>query len=178
MTPFTTQEISPAAKEALEAQASLMNDVSQRMFSGLQKMGELNLQFAQSLMQATIQGTQGVLKTTSTTEATAAAASQLKPITETTQRYAQGLQEIATNLQLDLQSVAEQHLPQTKRATSELASEIQQRGQDQAQKVQQAFSSTANAVAQGAQAGSTASSPSATTKGAASPTADAIKSHS
>jgi phasin family protein len=133
------QENSPAAKEALDSQVSYINDVTQKMFAGLQKVGELNLQLAQNIMKASVQSTQQALKGSSPTEAMAATAATMQPITESTQQYATALQEIAAGLQVDIADVTEKHLPEAKRTATTLVQEVQQRGLQQAERLQSTF---------------------------------------
>jgi phasin family protein len=161
MLPYANQEVTPAAREHMEAQTTLLTDISKKMFSGFQKVNELNMRLAQDIMSASIQSTQQIFQSGSASEATATLSSNAQPLAESTTRYTQGLQAIAADLQVELASSAEQHIPNTKRTAAVLAQEISQRAIKESENISQAFGSKSQSKSQSTPSGQSSSTSSA-----------------
>lgn len=137
MMTFSQQEVPPAVKSHLEAQFAFMSDLSKKMFDGIQKIGQLNIQVAQTLMEETLNSTQQMIQSTSPTDYLSVASSQVQPAAEKLRAYQQHLNNISAGLQVELSKAAEQHVPETTRTAAALAEEVVRRGAEETDKVTQ-----------------------------------------
>lgn len=115
------QRIKPAVESHVNAQLSFFNDISQTLFQSFQKISQLNLQLAQSLIEEGTQTGREIAAARKAEELVAATTSQAAPTAERLRAYRQSLTELTTQAQAALSDVAEQHVPETRRAAKELA---------------------------------------------------------
>ena len=135
MVPFSQQQVPPAVKSHLDSQFSFFVDMSKRMFDGVQRISELNMQIAQNVMEEAINGSHQLMESNNPHEYLAAAVGQLQPMPDRMRSYQQKLNNIAANVQVDLSKTAEQHLPQTTRTASAVAEEVIRRTAEENDKV-------------------------------------------
>lgn len=135
MLPFTKQEVPPALKSHLDTQFSFMNDLSKKMFEGVQRLGQLNVQVAQTMMEETINNAHEMAQSTSPTELLSIAAAQVQPAAEKVRAYQQHVRNISAGVQVELSKTAEQHVPETTRSAAAVAEEVVRRGEEETKKV-------------------------------------------
>ena len=135
MLPFSKQEVPPALKSHMEAQFAFMSDLSKKMFDGFQKIQQLNIQVAQTLIEESISNTQQLIQSNSPTDYLSVAASNVQPAAEKLRAYQQHLSNITAGMQVELSRAAEQHVPQTTRTAAAVAEEVVRRGAEETDKV-------------------------------------------
>lgn len=152
-----SQPATPAVQEFISAQFTLFADISDRAFHGMQKIGELNIQIAQSVMEDSLKSTQHVLLANDAYEATSIAAARAQPAAEKWRSYQQGLTNIAASTQADIAKAAESHIPTASRAASAVADEVARTAKDQTEQAvgrqKAAMDKTAQSPAAGTKAG-------------------------
>lgn len=162
MIAFSQQEVPPALKSHMEAQFAFMSDLSKKMFDGVQKIGQLNIQVAQTLMEETLNSAQQLIQSNSPTDYLSVAASQVQPAAEKLRAYQQHLNNITAGVHVELSKAAEQHVPQTTRTAAAVAEEVVRRGAEETDKVTQrqkaAFEKLTKPINDGINAGSQQSS--------------------
>lgn len=136
MFPYS-QPTSPAARAHIEAQSSFFTDLSRKFFDSAQKINELNIQVAKTMMEETLNSTQQVLVAKDPLEAISIATSQVQPNAEKMRAYQQHLNNIAAGAQVDLARSAESHVPQTSRTAAALADEVARTASEQTEQATQ-----------------------------------------
>lgn len=129
------QQITPAIQDYLNAQYALLSDMSERTFKSVQKINELNIQVAQSMMEDSLKNAQQVMTAQDPYEAASIAAAQAQPTAEKFRGYQQELTNIAANTQVELTRSAESHVPNTSRTAAAVADEVARNAKDQTEKV-------------------------------------------
>jgi phasin family protein len=137
MLAFSRQEVPPALKSHLEAQFSFLADLSRKMFDGVQRIGQLNVQVAQTVMEEAINSAHQMIESNTPTEYISVAASQVQPVAEKLRAYQQHLSNIAAGVQVELSKTAEEHVPETTRTAAAVAEEVVRRGAEETDKVTQ-----------------------------------------
>lgn len=127
----------PAAKSHMQAQLSLFNDISKRLFSSAQKINELNIQVAQTIMEESVKSSHELLAAEDATDFISIAASQAQPGAEKVRAYQQHLTNIAAGTQVELAKAAEEHIPETTRTAAALAEEVARKSNEETEKVTQ-----------------------------------------
>ena len=131
------QTTSPAAKAHLESQFSMFSDLSRQMFGAVQKINELNIQLAQTVIEESLSSAQQVISAKDPTEALSVIAGQAQPCAERMRAYQQHLADISAGTQVDLAKAAETHIPEASRTAQELAREVAQKASEETQKLTQ-----------------------------------------
>ncbi len=121
-------------KAHMEAQCSLLNDMSQRIFETAQKINELNIQVAKTVMEESLTSMQQVMVAKDPYEALSIAAAQAQPTAEKIRAYQQHLTNIAARTQVDLAKTAESHVPNTSRTAAAFADEVARRATEETEK--------------------------------------------
>lgn len=137
MLAFSRQEVPPALKSHLDAQFSFMTDLSKKLFDGIERIGQLNVQVAQSVMEEAINSTHQVIESNTPVEYLSVAAAQIQPVAEKIRAYQQNLSNIAAGLQVELSKTTEAHVPETTRTAAAVAEEVVRRGAEETEKVTQ-----------------------------------------
>jgi phasin family protein len=132
-----SQQFTPAAKSHLEAQLSLFTDMSKKLFSSAQRINELNIQVAQTMMEESVNSAHQLMAAEDPAEFLSIAASQAQPNAEKVRAYQQHLTTIAANAQVDMAKSAETHIPETTRTAAALADEVARRASEETEKVTQ-----------------------------------------
>lgn len=130
MLPFS-KNVSPAFKDYMNAQYSLFTDMSERAFQSVQRINELNIQVAQSVMEDSLKGVQQVMTAQDPYEAMSIAASAAQPAADKLRDYQQGLTRIAANTQVELSRAAEHRVPETTRTAAAVADEVARTAKEQ-----------------------------------------------
>lgn len=145
------QSITPAVQDFMNAQYALLTDMSERTFQSVQKINELNIQVAQSVMEDSLKGVQQVMAAQDPYEAVSIAAAQAQPAAEKLRDYQQGLTNIAANTQVELTKAAEAHVPNASRTAAAVADEVARTAKDQTEQAvarqKSAMEKTASAAA-------------------------------
>ena len=137
MLAFSRQEVPPALKSHLDAQFSFASDLSKKMFDGIQRIGQLNVQVAQTVIEEAINSTHQLIESNTPTDYLSVAASQVQPVAEKVRAYQQHLTNIAAGVQVELSKTAEAHVPETTRTAAAVAEEVVRRGAEETDKVTQ-----------------------------------------
>jgi phasin family protein len=132
-----SQPVTPAVRAHMEAQFSLFSDMSQKLFDTAQKINELNIQVAQTVMEESINNAQQVLVARDPYEAMSIASSQAQPTAEKVRAYQQHLSSIAAGTQVELAKTAESHLSETTRTAAAVADEVARRASEETEKTTQ-----------------------------------------
>lgn len=119
-----SQPVTPAVKAHMEAQFSLFSDMSQKLFDTAQKINELNIQVAQTVMEEGINNAQQVIVAKDPYEAISIAASQAQPAADKVRAYQQHLSSIAAGTRVEMAKAAESHLSETTRTATAVADEV------------------------------------------------------
>ena len=137
MLAFSKQEVPPALKSHLSAQFSFMSELSKKMFDGIQRVGQLNVQVAQTVMEEAINSAHQLIESNTPTEYMSIAAAQVQPVADKIRAYQQHLSNIGASVQAELSKTAEQHVPETSRTAAAVAEEIARRTTEESDKVTQ-----------------------------------------
>jgi phasin family protein len=121
---YPNQPITPAAKSHLNAQWSFVNDMSKTIFRSAQKITELNIDFAQTLMEESTQAGQEILSAKMPVEILSSTAEKIYPLAEKMRTYQRYLTRIAADAQVDLSKCAEEHVQETSQTAQALADEV------------------------------------------------------
>lgn len=121
----------------MQAQLSLFNDISKKLFNSAQKINELNIQVAQTIMEESVKSSHELLAAEDATDFISIAASQAQPGAEKVRAYQQHLTNIAAGTQVELAKAAEEHIPETTRTAAALAEEVARKANEETEKVTQ-----------------------------------------
>jgi phasin family protein len=166
MFPFS-RSVTPAVQDHMKSQFGLLSEMSQKLFDSAQKINELNMQVAKTVLDESLQSTQQVMAAQDPLEAFSIATAQVQPTAEKVRAYQQHLTSIAAGTQVEITKTAESRVPETTRTATAVADEVTRRVTEETQKAterQRAMmekvtnpvrgsSTTGKAPAQGAQAG-------------------------
>lgn len=131
----TTQ--SPALKRQMDSQFSFYSDVFKRMFDGVQKINELNIQVAQAVMDESLTRTKDLMQSTDAQDRLSISAGQVQPATEKMRAYQQHVENILAETQVGIVKAAESHLPNVAHAVEAVAQEVVQRASEETAKATQ-----------------------------------------
>ncbi|MES2317306.1 MAG: phasin family protein [Pseudomonadota bacterium] len=118
-------------RSGLDAQLGFLTELTRRSYDSLRKLSELNLQFAQQIMQDVTDASRNMLSSSDPFQMTAAAARATQPATEHLRHYQQQLFGILSGTQLELARSAGQLAPQASRYTVAMAESMARDGADQ-----------------------------------------------
>lgn len=141
------QPLPPSAKAHLESQFTFVSELSKQLFATAQKINDLNISIAQSMLQDTLNSTREVASAQNPYEALSIAAGQVQPAAERLRAYQQHLTNIAADTQVDLAKTAEAHVPATSRTASAMADEVARRANEDTQKATQRQKATLEKMA-------------------------------
>jgi phasin family protein len=134
---YEPQTNSPAFKAHFEAQTQLFTDMSHKFFDSAQKIGELNIQVAKTLMDESLGSVQQMMTVKNPFEAMTIAVTQAQPVADKVRAYQQHLTNIAAQSQVDIAKSAEAHVPNTARTASAVADEIAHKAMEETEKAAQ-----------------------------------------
>lgn len=133
MFPFS-QSITPAVQEHMKSQFNLISELSQKLFDSAQKVNELNMQVAKTVMDESLQCTQQVMAAQDPIEAMSIASGQVQPTAEKVRAYQQHIASIAAGTQVEMTKTAESRVPETTRTATAVADEVTRRVTEETQK--------------------------------------------
>ncbi|MYN06288.1 phasin family protein [Pseudoduganella aquatica] len=128
------QSVTPAAKHHMEAQVSLINDMSKSLFRTVQQYSDLNIQLAQTIAEEMSLTGQELLTTNRPAEVVNVTLSHAQPTADKLRAYQQHLSRIAANTHVALAKVAEEHVSETSRTAKELAEEVTRMATEETEK--------------------------------------------
>ena len=134
---FNQPSVSPAVKSQIDAQFAFFSDLSKKMFEGVQKMNELNVQVATTVMEESLASTKQLLSSTGRNEALSIVAGQAQPTAEKIRAYQQHVQNILAETQASAAHTLESHVPKTVRATEAVVNEVAQKASEETAKATQ-----------------------------------------
>ena len=120
MTSFV-ETLSPAAKQHAEARLDYYTDLTQAVLQSLRQLAEVNVQFSRDWLETSTAALRTNLAT-SPSERAGEAAPSAQAALQKLQAYQQQLAQVATEFQVELKQVVQQHAPQALRTATELAS--------------------------------------------------------
>ena len=127
----------PAAKSHMDAQLSLCTEMAKNIFNSIQKINELNMQVAQTMMEESVNSSKQLLTAEKPTEFLSIMAAQAQPAAEKVRAYQQHLTNIVAGAQVDLAKTAEQHVPETSRTAAAFAEEVAKNVSEETEKATQ-----------------------------------------
>jgi phasin family protein len=133
MYPFP-QSVTPAVRTHMDAQTAFVNDMSKSLFRSFQQMCELNIQLAQTMLEETTLTSQQVLSADRQSEVLNAASSRAQPATEKLRSYQQHIARLASDAQVELARVTEQHVQNTTRTARALVDEVARTSAEEAER--------------------------------------------
>jgi phasin family protein len=125
---------SPALQSQLETQFSLLTDMTKGIYESMQRLNELNIQVAQTVMQETMSVARDVLQASNPNEALSVTAGQAQPAAEKVRAYQQHVQNILTETQANIAKTVGAHVPNVTRATEEAVREVAQNASEETAK--------------------------------------------
>jgi phasin family protein len=134
---FNQPSVSPAVKFQLDAQFAFFSDLSKKMFEGVQKLNELNMQVATTVFEESLASTKQLLSSTDRNEALSTVAGQAQPNAEKLRAYQQHVNNIFAETQASAAHTLESHMPQTVRATEAVVNEVAQKASEETAKATQ-----------------------------------------
>lgn len=137
MQDYTRVPISPAFKSHVAAQFSFFGDVSKNMFGAIQRLNELNVQVAQTVMEESLSNAQQLFSSSNHHDAISVVAGQAQPAAEKLRAYQQHVQNIVAETQVNLAKTAESHLPETTRAAEAVVKEAAEKASEETEKATQ-----------------------------------------
>jgi len=134
---FNQPSISPAVKSQLDAQFAFFSDLSKKMFEGVQKINELNVQVANTVLEESLSSTRQLLLSAGSNEAISIVAGQTQPAAEKIRAYRQHVSNILVETQASVAQTFESHMPKTARAAEAVVKEVAQKASEETAKVTQ-----------------------------------------
>ncbi len=126
---------SPAMKAQLGAQFSFAMDLSKRIFDGVQKINELNVQVVKTLLKESAITTQKMFYSINkNVPAPVIDEPAPPPVTEKIRAYQQHLQNILVETQADVAEAIESHMPETVHAAEVVVTEVVQKVSEETMK--------------------------------------------
>ncbi len=110
-----------AMQSGLDAQLSFMTELSRRSFDSVRRLSELNLHFAQLLMQDAVAATRQMLAVSDPLQIASTLSNAAQPAAEHLRSYQQQLVGMLTGAQVEMTRTAESLMPQGSRYVAALA---------------------------------------------------------
>ena len=120
-----TAQISAAARNKIQAQLSLTNNLTDALLDSLQKMVGLNLNAAKACLETSLAGAQRLLTARDPQEFFSLSAHQAQPHAEIALTYSRHLASIASVAQVELTRVTEDQMSQASRNIVSLIDELE-----------------------------------------------------
>jgi len=114
------ETLSPAARKHAEARIDYYADLSQTVLHSLRQLAEINVEFSREWLNESTAAMRNVLLTSPSERDNNAPSTET--IMQKLQHYQQQLVQVATDFQNSINQVAQQHVPETTRTATELAS--------------------------------------------------------
>lgn len=133
MYPFP-QSVTPAVRTHVDAQTAFVNEMSKSLFRSFQQVCELNIQLAQTMLEETTLASQHVLSVDRQSELLGAASARAQPATEKLRAYQQHIARLASDSQVELARVTEQHVQNTTRTARAVVDDLARTSAEEAER--------------------------------------------
>ena len=120
----STEQISAATKTTLENQIALMTALTQKAFSGVEKLIELNMTVAKTSMEESNAAVKQMLTAKDAQEFFAMSTAQSQPTAEKAISYVRHVAGIASEVQAEFTKAAEAQITETNRKVTALVDEV------------------------------------------------------
>jgi phasin family protein len=124
----------PAVRTHVDAQTAFINDMSKSLFRSFQQMCELNIQLAQTMLEETTLASQQVMSVDRQSDLLGAASARAQPATEKLRSYHQHIARLASEAQVELARVTEQHVQNTTRTARAVVDEVARTSAEEAER--------------------------------------------
>lgn len=114
----------PTFQPGIEAQVNFMTELTRKTSDSLRKLGELNLQFAQQLLQDSFEASRRMLACSDPFQLAATAVNATQPAVEHLRSYQQQLVSMLSGAQFDLSRSAEPLVSESSRYMQAMASSM------------------------------------------------------
>lgn len=128
------QSVTPAGRTHMDAQTAFVNEVSTSLFRSFQKMCELNMQLARTMLEESTLAGQHMLSVDGQSELMGSAAARAQPAAEKLRSYQQHIARLATDAQVELARVTEQHVQNTVRTARAVVDEAARTSGEEAER--------------------------------------------
>ena len=113
-----------AMRSGLDAQVNFMTELTRRSYDSVRRLSELNLHFAQLLMQDSVAATRQVLACSDPMQMATTVANASQPIANHLRGYQQQLTGMLTGAQVELTRQAETLMPQARNYTAAMVQSL------------------------------------------------------
>ena len=134
---FNNPSVSPAIRTQLDTQFTFFSDMSKKMFEGVQKLNELNVQVATTVLEESLTSTKQLFTSDDRNEAISVIAGLAQPGAEKIRAYQQHVQSIIADTQANAVQTLEAHVPKAVRATEAVVNEVAQKASEETAKATQ-----------------------------------------
>lgn len=133
MFPFPPS-VTPAVRSHVDAQTAFVNELSKSLFRSFQQLCELNLQLAQTMLEETTLASGQVLSVPRQFDLLGAASARAQPAAEKLRAYQQHIARLASEAQVELARVTEQHVQNTTRTARAVIDEVARTSAEEAER--------------------------------------------
>jgi len=133
MFPFP-QSMTPAVRSHMDAQTAFVNEMSKSLFRSFQQVCELNIQLAQTMFEETTLASQQLLSVERQSDLLGAATARAQPAGEKLRAYQQHIARLASEVQVELARVTEQHVQNTTRTARAMVDEAARTSAEEAER--------------------------------------------
>ncbi len=113
-----------AMRSGLDAQVNFVTELTRRTYDSVRKLSELNLHFAQLLMQDSVAATRQVLACSDPLQMASTMANAAQPVADHVRSYQQQLVGMLTGAQVDMTRQAEALMPQARSYTAAMVQSL------------------------------------------------------
>jgi phasin family protein len=148
---MTTLVQTPALQSFLNAQTSLLAEMTNKLSESVRRSTEAHLHYTQHCIEDSLQASRQVLCATDPVEFSTAVIANIIPAAEHMRNYQQQMVGVLTGAQVDLSRTAEQHMPEASRTANAVAAEVVRRSTEATEKVATEQRNAIERMAQAAQ---------------------------
>lgn len=113
-----------AMRSQMENQSRMLNELSQKTYDAMRKVGEINMKMSQQLMEDGMNIGREMMSCSDPFQMVSAAMKQMQPVTQHLRSYQEQLMGALAGVQLDLTRGAEQSIPGTVRSVGAAADDM------------------------------------------------------
>lgn len=126
-----TPNASPAIQSHFNTQMAFFTNVSQKVIDGMQKIAELNIQVAKTVLEESATNARQILSSKNQNEAFSIVAGQSQPALEKVRAYQQHVQKICADTQAEVVQSIQSFVPESTRAAEAMVKEVSQKASEQ-----------------------------------------------
>ncbi|MEO7495197.1 MAG: phasin family protein [Massilia sp.] len=113
-----------AMRSQMENQSRMLNELSQKTYEAMRRVGEINMKMSQQLMEDGMNMGREMMSCGDPLQMVSAAMKQLQPVTQHLRSYQEQLMGALAGMQLDLTRSAEQSVPGAVRSVGAVADDM------------------------------------------------------